>query len=194
MKFNIINSIIEDLISNGISVNLLCQKSIDDCETIGTFDHENMTVSVALWSSHGVNTLVHEYGHFLQWRDRNEWYLSRWSKGRRLGEYIADNARDIKVHGHNKKEMAMAFKSIVQLEHDCEKFTINYIREHSTPSELKRYIKGANEYLLRLAGMYKLEIPYEDVKIDPSFKRGISNEYLYDLNSIIQFKNIKIFG
>ena len=189
----LIQTLIPVLIESGVSVSLICDSTVGEDNLIGYFSHEDQALSVAVFAKDGIFTLVHEFHHFLQWRDRNKWYLDRVKKYQKFEEYLKDVDRDIKVFGHHSKDLEAGFKAYLELEVDCEISTVNYLidNEICSRAQIKKYIVGANTYLLKIAGCYALEKQYYQIKLDKNLI--INDTYIYSVTDIMNLKSKRIF-
>ena len=114
-----------------VSIHIEQCKRIDDGYG-GWFDANNgkhPEFRVAYKGDFGKSLFIHEYCHFLQWRDDPEFW---------------------KKYSHCKFYKAFKLKYIndsIQLEWDCEKRALNLIKTHSLDIDADLYIKHANIYL-----------------------------------------------
>lgn len=87
--------------------------------------------------------LIHEYCHFLQWRDDSK----TWSK---FSDYDVTYSQILLKPEKYKKELIALF----ELEIDCEKRTFNIIKNNDL-FDYKKYAQTANAILYKYAILYK---------------------------------------
>jgi hypothetical protein len=87
--------------------------------------------------------LVHEYCHFLQWR--NDSFL--WNS---FCNYDVTYSQIISKPDKHKK----ALQSLINLEIDCEKSAVNIIKNNKL-FDYKKYAQGANAIIYKYAMLYK---------------------------------------
>lgn len=87
--------------------------------------------------------LIHEYCHFLQWRDD----LKPWEK---FSDYDVTYSQILLKPEKYKKELVALF----ELEIDCEKRTLNIIKNNNL-FDYKKYAQSANSILYKYAMLYK---------------------------------------
>ena len=85
-------------------------------------------------------TFIHEYCHFLQWREGTIW-------NEESGFYIVldDWLNGVET---SDKMMAKAIQSAKAIEIDCEKRVVKLIKSKKLSVDLEDYIKRANAYVL----------------------------------------------
>jgi hypothetical protein len=86
--------------------------------------------------------LIHEYCHFLQWRDDSD----LWNK---FGDHDTSYSEIILHPEKNKKQLI----SLMMLEIDCEKCSFNIIKNNNL-FDHKDYAQGANAILYKYAFLY----------------------------------------
>lgn len=87
--------------------------------------------------------LIHEYCHYLQWRDD----VKAWSK---FSNYDITYSQIISKPEKYKQELI----ALLELEIDCEKRTTNIIKNNKL-FDHKKYAKSANSILYKYAMLYK---------------------------------------
>lgn len=91
-----------------------------------------------------IGALLHEYCHFIQWRDETKEWINFEDKGLTFSEII----QKPKAY---KKELLILLK----LELDCEKKVFKILSKKNTYINKKKYIKTANAILYKYAFLYK---------------------------------------
>lgn len=87
--------------------------------------------------------LVHEYCHFLQWKENSE----LWKDFEECSFNIGDIINRPKKY---KKQLLL----LIRLEADCERRAIKLIKKYNIPFDLETYAKEANSILYKYAMLY----------------------------------------
>lgn len=119
-------------------------KHSDGISTNGFFDDEpELELAVAtgkndeLWFP----TLVHEYCHMQQWKEKDPLWEAEESE-EDIFEWINGNIE------LTDKKLSKLVNEARALELDCEKRTVEMIKKHDLGIDIDHYIKKANAYLL----------------------------------------------
>lgn len=131
-----------ELIQHGFNVHLTNRKHINNRYS-GTFDPIKKEIRVALgYGDLSVCTFLHEYAHFLQWRDRPEFWQ----------EYFEYGMRPFLnwVSGCNYPATAVDryFKRAVAIERDAECTAVDLMYAHKLSLDVEEYLQCANANLL----------------------------------------------
>lgn len=119
----------------------------DGMPSSGYFDAGTRTLAVATGKAleEWLSILVHEYCHFLQWREK----ALVWKKTR------IDSRDAIEIFEHYlvgrrvaTDTLDQAIQALIQMELDCERRTTVFIRKRKLPIDVKKYIQKANAYLM----------------------------------------------
>lgn len=91
-----------------------------------------------------VQILVHESCHMNQWMEQSEFW-----KRIRSGDIYADKVMDEWLSGRefDISQVEKVFYDILALELDCEKRSVDKIKNKNLPIDTIKYTKGANAYL-----------------------------------------------
>lgn len=113
----------------------------------GYFDDVSEVIAVATSKpiEQWFPTLVHESCHFDQWR----YFTKVWSDY--SNNSCSDNKLDDILTGKlvlSENDNKEYFRISRELELDCERRTINKIKEYNLPIDIKKYAKGAASYVL----------------------------------------------
>ena len=87
-------------------------------------------------------TLIHEYCHFLQYRDK---YDSLWSRACESTDLLfgwLEDGEDMSYYLKRK-----AFRGSIEVEWDCENMTIAEIKKHNIDIDTERYSRMSSAYL-----------------------------------------------
>jgi hypothetical protein len=108
--------------------------------TFGYFDDFEKVIRVGRQHKEWLDTLVHEYCHFLQWLDAS---TQTWQVDSRacwiVDDYLFENKKN--------PELAWAFSRVRDYERDCEIRSVKMIRKWKLPISEKTYIRNANLYV-----------------------------------------------
>lgn len=109
----------------------------------GFYDPETKTLKVARKSLNFKTVLIHEYCHMLQHISNSK----KWSN------YYNSKAHELFLWLKGDKPLTREtafnyFKILFDLEKDCERRTLNFIKKHKLYLNEKYYVKQANTYLL----------------------------------------------
>lgn len=135
-----VNDAIRELKQNGIQLKWH-RRTIDPVFVIdGYFDDNQMQLGV-MKNRRWLETFVHEYAHFLQWK-REERSFAAYYK------YDYDPVRLVEMYvqrriGYNRK-VANAFRVIRRNEAECDRLAANLIRKYNLPIDLDNYRREAN--------------------------------------------------
>jgi len=138
-----IGSKVQELIQHGISVHLTNGRCINN-KYAGTFNSHRKSLSVAMGlGNFSVYTFLHEYAHFIQYRDKNELWKHLHEEG--PCKYISWLNREITL---SKSEIESAFRNSLALEHDAETMAIGMALTHNLPLDVSDISRVANNNLL----------------------------------------------
>ena len=132
---------------NGIRL-LLSKKDIlrDGIHTYGGyFDEEKIAISSGS-ESWVISTLVHEYCHMRQWIDKAPEYTNINIRGGNNSILIMNNW--IEGTEYKKSTIHTAMSRNRDCELDCERRTVEAIREFKLHIDINNYIQVANSYIL----------------------------------------------
>ena len=133
------------------------------CE--GYFHEGEKVIRIAGANQYFLQTLVHEYGHFLQYINQVEVY----KKSDKAGVIIENwfNGKD-----YDKKTLKRAFLLVRAMERDCEKRALKIIDEFDLKIDKKLYAKRANCYIYTHFLMEKTR-KYGTYKKSPYFSKYV---------------------
>lgn len=87
--------------------------------------------------------LVHEYSHMCQFIEKSEHWINNFEDGKETIDYIEDW-----MCGSDCDKIEDFIKRSFLVEADCEKRTIEVIKEFELPIDIKEYTQKANSYIL----------------------------------------------
>lgn len=133
-----IGKVAVECIENDVSLKIIQKEKISNYS--GWFDSNKKELVCAYKSINGFETLIHEYNHFLQWKNNPKF----WQK------CAADKCPFLNWVGGeetSKTKLTRAFNKAIELERDCEINSISFIKKHNLDVNLKQYILEANAYI-----------------------------------------------
>lgn len=143
-KLNFITKCTRELLSNGFSVLIHRKKELDGYGGwFGAEDGEKELV-VALDHDMGFEVFLHEYCHYLQWKNNRDLWNRSLLTYDTLFEWI-----DKPESNYTEQELDKSLHDILELEHDCENKALKLL--HNNPIEgvsVDKYIRAVNAYLL----------------------------------------------
>lgn len=136
---NFICKVFSELLDDKFSVLIHQKKMVEFCG--GWFDSEGREFVVAMKNKMGFEILIHEYSHYLQWKNRKRFY----NKGANACEIIFSW---LEGKFYKQETIENAIKDVIALEWDCEMGALELIRKYSLDVDIDRYLKASNAYLL----------------------------------------------
>lgn len=105
----------------------------------GYFDSENNVLAYASKNPNALNILIHESCHLDQWIEDEDWFnsfdsmeiIDKWLEGKEF----------------DKEQLEKAINQSIELELDCEKRSVEKIKEYGLDIDTKEYTRKANAYL-----------------------------------------------
>ena len=133
------------------------------CE--GYFNETEKVIKIAGDNQYFMQTLVHEYGHFLQYINKVQVYLKSDKAGLIVENWF--NGKEYK-----KKTLKRAFLLVRAMERDCEKRALRIIDQFNLKIDKKLYAKRANCYIYTHFLMEKTR-KYGTYKKSPYFSKYV---------------------
>lgn len=131
-----------ECVKHDISIRILQKRSVSKYG--GWFDANKKELVAAYNNARGFEILLHEYNHFRQWKERNDFWR----------ECLADDAPFIEwmENGFPEKpqeEEQRIFNAAIELERDCEINSVETVKDFGLENEvdIDVYTKEANAYL-----------------------------------------------
>lgn len=160
-KKEFISEVVNELLENKFSIFLHQKINVEECG--GWFDCENKELLVALDNPMGFEILIHEFSHYLQWKNHKDWFLKHnggvgilfgWLETTNYSEDILD----------------LAWRDTVAIELHCEEQSVWLIETKDLPVDLDKYKRAANAYLLfyqfvRSKRLWSKKSPYNNPKL-----------------------------
>lgn len=140
-KNKFIAKVITELLEDDFSIRLPMARSIDG-KYGGWFSGETKQKEfvVAMKRDCAFEIFVHEYCHYLQWKERPNFYNSK-AKGCDIVFNWLDG------EDYSDRALAKAFANVIELEWDCERTALELMKRYKLPIDVNKYIRGANCYL-----------------------------------------------
>lgn len=187
-KYNhLIGKIIGELIENNVNIHLKNSKKISEnnelAEYNGWFNSDPLEFVIA--ASKNINSwlpiLLHEYCHFRQWIEK--YYI--WTEIDKFEKKhpIYWNEWLTKKIEYNPRIINKWIRLSRDLELDCEKRTVEFIKQEQLDINIEQYIQGANTYILfynvvaELRKWYKGTAPYEVIEISSTMPPFFLDNY-----------------
>ena len=108
----------------------------------GYFDAGAKCIKVGKGGSQWLETLVHEYAHFLQWLDSSDSLAEREDKAARIVQDYLHAGK-----GELNPTIVKAFHRVMLFERDAEMRAVKCIQKYKLNIEMSKYIKRANMYI-----------------------------------------------
>lgn len=189
-KNNFISKVVNDLLDEKFSVLFLQEKSFNSCG--GLFNGCDKEFIVAMGNRLGFEVLVHEYNHFLQWKDERKRYDSLSNGNAIISDWLGGKF-------FKKSIIAYATEQVIELEWDCERRSIEMIKKYKLDIDLDDYIRSANSYIFFYHAVKKTRV----WATKPLYKKALLKtmptelmdlEYYLDENNISKKQLKKYIG
>lgn len=141
---NLLGDIISQLIESNISVRLENTSTVK-CDGVfceGFFSDVDKELVVAFKQSteNFVLVFVHEFCHYLQWKEKSKIYRKADPYIPTLDKYIAGKIK-------RSKRTDTAAELVQTMELECEKKTIQLIKDYQIPYNIENCIRKSNSYI-----------------------------------------------
>jgi len=142
-KQNFTTKVVRELLSYGFSVHLHQKEHIDGYGGWFGTDLGEEEFVVAMKHHMGFEILLHEYCHFLQWKnDRKLWEKSTETYDT-LFNWIADPELVV-----DDSALDQSLHDILEIEHDCEKRALKIVKNSPIEDfDTDKYMRAVNAYL-----------------------------------------------
>lgn len=135
---DMVNSNVKIILSNKNDV-LFCTDSMDRSNGYFCGNPREFCVAVNKPQKQWLPVFIHEYNHFLQWKEKSkEWFDCR--------DYFFDPWLSGKEYA--RRTINVGIRTIINVELDCEKRSVQMIKDRNLPINIDDYIKKANAYVL----------------------------------------------
>jgi len=106
----------------------------------GFFCENSKRVEVSFHNKRWFNILIHEFCHFLQWRDERVWYDYIGQVGSNFWNWIDGEDMSMRL-------VKQGMNAAKKLEHDCEKKALELTNEFDIEVDIENQIRHANAYV-----------------------------------------------
>jgi hypothetical protein len=146
-KSSFIIKVVRELLSNNFSVLLYnTEKLEDNCGGWCWIDDDENKKEFAVALNHhmGFEILIHEYCHFLQWKNSRQFWNEHLVSYDILFDWIADQTMVVE-----ETNLQKSLESILTIEHDCESRVLKMIKNNPIENfDTQKYIRAVNAYLM----------------------------------------------
>jgi hypothetical protein len=144
--------VVRDLLNNGFSVLLHNKEDLDGYGGWFGAEEEGKEFVVAMKHHMSFEILIHEYCHFLQWKnDRKFWDKSMFTYDILFDWLAADLVNaipEMKQRVFSDEELDQSLHDILEIEHDCEKRVLKLVKNNPIEDfDTDKYIRAVNAYL-----------------------------------------------
>lgn len=158
-----IDKFLADLVKdcNRYDVEFICslksfvRENKQDLKSAGYFDGEGQKLACSFMGTQKswLKTLVHESCHLDQWATKSDiWVANEKYDHINIDEWI------LRREEYTEEEINNAFKTIQNVEFDCEIRTIEKIKKYKLPINIDDYSKAGNAYVLYYDFMKKYRV------------------------------------
>jgi hypothetical protein len=185
-KLNFITKCTRELLSNGFSVLLHRKKDLDGYGGWFGAEEGEKELVVALDHHMGFEVFLHEYCHYLQWKEnRNLWDRSLLTYDI-LFEWIEKPELN-----YTEEELNQSLHDILELEHDCEKRALQLLKYNPIENvEVDKYIRAVNAYLFHYHINRSLRKRPKNPIYSENVMLSMPNIFNNDLSYYLDQKNI----
>lgn len=165
-----IGKCVNDMVSKGVSVEITPRKRTGKFGYNYFYDgtHPDYGKRVTFKINYYTPSLtdifdifVHEYCHFLQWKDEIPLWAEARGANKNLDDYLEDKQNSCSIED---------LRMVQKLELDCDRRAVELIKAYNLPVDLDRYIVESNGYILSYnlihkARMFFITSAYGDDRI-----------------------------
>ena len=135
---------IEDLTQHNISIKVY-RRNINSKFNIDGYFDDNLLQLGVMKNSRWLETFVHEYSHFLQWKSHETSFAAYY-------KYDYDPVRLVEMYIERKtgydRKVQNAFRVIRRNEASCDQIAAKLIRKYNLPIDINNYRKEANRQIV----------------------------------------------
>lgn len=142
-KLNFIVKCTRELLNSGFSVLLHKKKDLDGYGGWFGAEEGEKEFVVALDHDMGFEVFVHEYCHYLQWRDNRQ----LWDRSLITYDILFDWI-DKPDSNYSDEEIDQSLHDILEIEHDCETKALKLLKNNPIEGvNIDKYVRAVNAYL-----------------------------------------------
>lgn len=151
-KNNFTIKVVRELLNNGFSVLLHNKEDLDGYGGWFGAEEEEKEFVVAMKHHMSFEILIHEYCHYLQWKnDRKLWDKSMLTYDI-LFDWLSVDLLNAIPEMNNRvfsdAELDQSLHDILEIEHDCEKRVLKLVKNNPIENfDTDKYIRAINAYL-----------------------------------------------
>lgn len=138
-KEKFVSKVFNELLEEQFSIFIHQKKKVENCG--GWFDCDKREFVVSMKNPMGYEIMIHEYSHFLQWRDNHEYFMKLGKHNTKVFEWL--DGKDL-----SDKVLETAILKTIELEWDCERQSLDLIKKLNLEVDVAKYKKAANAYLM----------------------------------------------
>lgn len=142
-KINFTSKIVKELLRHGFSVLLHNKEHLDGYGGWFGTDVGEEEFVVAMKHHMSFEIMIHEYGHFLQWKYDREF----WDNSSEYYDLLFDWISDQNLVT-TEEDLVKSLNTILSIEHDCEKRVLKLVQNNPIEGfDQDKYIRAVNAYL-----------------------------------------------
>lgn len=189
MNFNsFLQKITPELLDDGFSVLLHKTDNLDGWSGWMGSDEGEREFVVAIDHPFGFETAIHEYCHYLQYKNKPD----LWFKTDAHYNLLIDWVDDISLE-YTDEQLNQSLYDILELEHDCEKMSIEFAYQNNVENfDVDKYCRGANAYLWH----YHINRKFRKRPKQPIYTARVlgsmSNKLEQDLSFYLDINNLSL--
>lgn len=135
--------VIRELLKHNFSVLLHNKEYIDGYGGWFSTDTDEEEFVVAMKHPMGFEILIHEYCHFLQWKEDKK----AWDESEKYYNLLFDWISDVSMEV-SEADLNQSLLTILKIEHDCEKRVLKLVSLNPIEDfDMDKYKRAANAYL-----------------------------------------------
>lgn len=180
-KSNFIGKVVNELLDDGFSLVLHQQKQHSHLG--GSFDGHSKEFVVSIKGKLGFELFIHEYCHYLQWKERRRYYNNLINGCNIVFDWLDGTF-------FKKNILKYAFDLVIELEWDCERRAVELIKKYDLDVDIERYCRTANTYILFYHIVRETRKWSKGGLYTPSLIKSMPNEIM-DLDFYLSSDNIK---
>jgi hypothetical protein len=129
---------IAQLIESSVDIKLLQKWSSDKAGGFFIYpeEGEDPQFMVCLKNDVAFELFIHEFCHFLQWRDGPKKIHAGFDRAAKFWDWL-----------NNKRKINPGVDLLQELELDCEKRAVRLIKKYNLPVDITKYCQSANVYI-----------------------------------------------
>lgn len=143
---------IHDMISKNVSINFCKYRKFGDrdCSYFSTNSNNKLPEFKLIYRKSDKDemfeTFVHEYCHFLQWKNRVKIFQESDNSIYKFWKWLEKGSKKINIKH---------VRIIQAMEMDCDKKAVSIIAKYDLPVDIPRYIQKSNSYILSYNYVYE---------------------------------------